>query len=64
MVTDDDPRLVKVPGWDERGRLLTEEELRAELDAVWPDALPRPTKAAISADGLWMAYKNETKGAK
>ncbi len=60
-MSDDDPRLVKVPGWEERGRLLSEEELRAELDANWPPSVPRPTKAAISADGLVMAYGNDTK---
>jgi hypothetical protein len=60
-MTDDDPRLVKVPGWDEKGRLLTEDELRAELDANWPPSVPRPTKAAISADGLRWAYGREPK---
>ncbi len=42
---------------DERWYYLTEEELRYELAAVWPDALPRPKRAKISADGLTAVYR-------
>ena len=38
------------------GRFLTPEELRAELDAVWPESLPRPGRAWCSSDGLRWKY--------
>ncbi len=42
---------------DELWHYLDPEELRSELAAVWPDALPRPKRAKISADGLTAVYR-------
>ena len=36
---------------------LDPEELRTELAAVWPDALPRPDRAKVSVDGLTWIYR-------
>lgn len=44
---------------------LDEAEIQAELDAVWPAALPRPTQVAHSQDGsrTFYGWGNEAKGA-
>ena len=43
-----------------RWRILTPDELRAELDAVWPPGVTRPISAAVSSDGRrWLYSRTE-----